>query len=265
MIWVDQVPLIGVFVATMVLVLVALTVGFAIASWQRKRGREGAAETVGSAVGAMLGLLAFILAFTFGTTSSRFDTRKALLLDEANAIGTAALRTDLLPAPFGADCKDLLTRYVDIRARPQVKAKDLPQLVADSEKVLDQLWGVTASLADAELDPETRALFIESVNEVIDLHTSRVTVGMHYRIPQPVWVWLIGATAAAMIGVGYHFGLSGHRRILIWLLLAGLFASIVLLITDLDRGAEGTLRVNSRPLLDLQKKLHGEDRSTSIP
>ena len=93
----DVLPLWGLFLAIVVLVLAAIEGGYRLGSYRhRQSGREKEAP-VGAMVGATLGLLAFMLAFTFGMAASRFDTRKQLVLDEANAIGTTYLRAAMLP------------------------------------------------------------------------------------------------------------------------------------------------------------------------
>ena len=93
----DGLPLWGLFLTIVVLVLAAIEGGYRLGSYRhRQEGREKEAP-VGAMVGATLGLLAFMLAFTFGMAASRFDTRKQLVLDEANAIGTTYLRTAMLP------------------------------------------------------------------------------------------------------------------------------------------------------------------------
>ncbi len=254
--WIRETPLIVVFIVTLVIVLASIGGGVAVGFWRGKRLEKQGAGVVGSAIAAILGLLAFILAFTFGMTASRFETRRQLLLDEVNAISTAVLRTDLLPEPHRARCRGLLTRYVNIRANPDAKPEQLPRLIQESEAILDQLWGEVVALAEADMDPPIRAIFVQSTNDIIDLHTSRVTVGQHYGIPGSVWLWLAAAMVGAMFGVGYQFGLAAQKKVLIHLLLAALFSSVVLLIADLDRAVEGTLKLDLQPMLDLQVQLN---------
>ena len=153
-------------------------------------------------------------------------------------------------------CKQLLRSYVDQRADPDNSPEALQRRIEASEKILDQLWAETTSLAEARMDPPLRSLFVQAINESIDLHTSRVTVGMHYRIPDSIWFCLYGATFCAMFGVGYHFGLAMQKKVLIHLLLAALFSMVVLLIADLDRADEGYVIVDQQPMQYLQKQLH---------
>ncbi len=253
--WMDRVPLVGVFVLTMFVVLSSIWFGFRIGTWRSTRADEKAAGAIGSVVATMLGLLAFILAFTFGAAASRFDARKQLFLDEVNAIGTAVLRAKLLPEPQSKRCTELLGEYVSLRANPDVISRDLPRLVETSDAILDELWVHTTELAHVDMDPPIRALFVQSINDVIDLQTSRITVGLYNRLPSPVWLCLAAATLSSMFAVGYQFGLSKQRTVLIHVLLALIFSWVLLLIADLDRPSEGSVKLNYQPMIDLKEKL----------
>src|SRR4029450_9243014 len=110
----DALPLWGLLMAILLLVLLSIEGGYRLGQYRRRRSEEEKEAPVGAMGGATLGLLAFILAFTFGLAAARFDTRRQVLLDEANAIGTTYLRAGMLP-----DRRDgiqaLLREYVDTR------------------------------------------------------------------------------------------------------------------------------------------------------
>ena len=165
----------------------------------RHREKEPEAP-LGSLVGSVLGLLAFILAFTFGMTATRYEARKQLLLDEANAIGTAYLRAGLLPSTQKAEIRRLLRDYTERRLGGHL-AK-IEELLTHSDRILDLLWTQTESLTKTDMDSEIRALFIASMNDVIDLHESRVTVGLRYHIPGAIWMCLSLITVLSMLSIG---------------------------------------------------------------
>ena len=119
----------------------------------------------------------------------------------------------------------------------------------------DELWSHAIALAKGDLNSDIGALFVEALNQVIDLHTSRVTVALQYRIPLGIWMGLLIVTMISMLTVGYHFGLSGRTNTLIHLVLAITFSAVVLLIADLDRATQGALRVSQEPMLKLQEAL----------
>jgi hypothetical protein len=252
----DKVPLWGVFLLTLILVLVVIEIGFRLGQFRGRRGEDAAKESIGAAVGAVLGLLAFMLAFTFSIAAGRFDARKGLLLDEVNAIGTAWLRAGLLPEPHRTDAQRLFREYVDLRVELLAHPERVEAVLAQSDSIQGRLWSHAVALAQVDRSSEIYALFTESLNTVFDLQTSRVTVALQYRIPSPIWMMLWLLTVVSMLAVGYQFGVSGRRTVASAAVLALAFASVILLVADLDRGAAGRIRVNQAPLLALQQKLH---------
>jgi hypothetical protein len=253
--WFQQLPLAAVFFLSVVIVLASLGIGYGVGLRRLKGTASHDGGPIGSIVGALLGLLAFILAFTFGISASRFDTRKQLLLNEVNAIGTAVLRADLLPEPHATESKRLLRTYVDIRVAHARRVKDIATAIAESEAVQRELWVHAIQLARTDFNTPLGALFVDALNTMFDLHTSRLTVAVQYRIPTRIWLGLLSVTVLAMIAVGYQFGLTGRRNLLIAAVLALAFSSVVLLIADLDRATEGALQVSQEPMLKLQEAL----------
>jgi hypothetical protein len=244
------------------IVLGSIVAGVFIARARQRRSAEGEDTPAGTVVGASLGLLAFILAFTFGMTASRFDARKEALLDEVNAIETTFLRAGLLPDPHRSEVRALLKRYVDIRVELAQNPASVSRVIQESEAIQGKLWPHAVALADADLkNAAIVSLFINSLNEMFDLQTKRVTVGVYHRVPSPIWLTLIGITVLVMVQVGY---LAGRSKTTNWLAIVALslaFSSVVVLIADLDRtgaGASGAIRLSQQPVIDLQKRLSGE-------
>ena len=109
----DAIPIGIFFVATTLLVVIAIEVGYLVGRRAHRSSEEEKESPVSAIAGAILGLLAFMLAFTFGMVASRYDARKALVRDEANAIRTAWLRSDFLTEPNRGAAAGLLRDYVD--------------------------------------------------------------------------------------------------------------------------------------------------------
>ena len=85
---IDALPLWGLFIAILGVVLISVECRYRLGKFRLSRCEQEKEAPVRTMVGATLGLFAFILAFTFAFASSRFDNRRQLLLDEANALGT---------------------------------------------------------------------------------------------------------------------------------------------------------------------------------
>jgi hypothetical protein len=214
-------------------------------------------QPVGAMVGSILGLLALVLGFTFSLAASRFDDRRQAVLEEANAIGTTYLRARLLPSPHDAQVKSLLKEYVDVRVRAPSKAT-IAKAVSESETLHEQLWLQAKAAAEADTHSITTGLFIQSLNDVIDMHAKRMLVGLRSRIPLSIWAGLFGLAILGMAAVGYQAALSATCRSPAMIVMILAFAVVLFLIADLDRGQEGLLRVNQQALTDLQQSMRAE-------
>jgi hypothetical protein len=255
----DFLPLWVLFVATVVIVLLSVEGGYRLGTYRRQRTEPEKEAPVGAMVGAILGLLAFMLAFTFGLAASRFDARRIVVLDEANAIRTAYLRAGLVSEPHRSKIRDLLREYVDARLEA-VQSENVVQGIARSTRLQGPLWDQAVAAAEKDPRPSVTGLFIQSLNEVIDLHSKRISFGLRSRVPGPIWVALYSQVTLAFAAMGYHAGLSGSRRSLAVLALALAFSGVMLLIADLDRPHEGVVKVSQQAMIDLKNSLITPDQ-----
>jgi hypothetical protein len=251
----QEIPLWIFYLLTGAFVVLSVAVGFRIGLYVQKKGSFESEVPIGSIVGATLGLLAFILAFTFGMAASRFDVRKQLVLDEVNTIGTTFLRTDFLPEPQRTDSRKLLKNYVDIRTEAVTHTEKIPELLLISDALHDQLLSQLVTITLQNNDSVLLVLYVQTLNDMIDFHSKRVTVGLDYHIPSPIWLALYFVTMLTMIATGYQFGISGKSSKLIIVVMALSFSAIIMLIADLDRAREGVLKVSQKPMIELQHKL----------
>ena len=249
----DVLPLWALFIATIVVVLAAVETGFRLGLHRRRQAEEAKDAAAGSMVGATFGLLAFMLAFTFGFTASRYETRRALIVDEANAVQTAYLRADFLAEPYRTEIRALLREYVKVRVKG-VEQGRIGETLAKSEEIQRRLW--TGAVAAVKKNPGSilAGLFIQSLNELIDLHAKRVKSGLRSRIPAVIMYVLYFVTVLSMLSMGYLAGLAGRRNPLVNYSLVLAFSSVVFLINDLDRPREGTLSTSQQALIDLLEK-----------
>ena len=207
----DLLPIWGVFLATVAVVLLAVEGGFRLGQYRRRRSEQEDRPPVGEMVAATLALLAFMLAFTFGLAASRFDVRRGLVIDEANAIGTTYLRAGLLPEPHRSDVRSLLREYVDVRLEA-VQPGKLSQSIGRSEELHARLWAHAAAVGEKNPGSIVVGLFIASLNDVIDLHAKRLALGVRNRIPGTIWAALYFVAIIGTSVMGYHAGLAGSGR-----------------------------------------------------
>jgi hypothetical protein len=246
---IESLPLWALYLVTVALVLASTEVGWRLGDYSRRRPRQEKDAPIGAVVGSMLGLLAFLLAFTFGMAASRYDARKQLVMQEANAIGTAYLRAEMLPEPQRGEIRNLLREYASPRVRG-VTWLMTPEARAQASALHGRLW--TGAVAATESNPGSvlGGLFIESLNEVIDFDETRVTAGRN-RIPDSIWMVLYVVTILSMAALGYQFGLTGERSWVVIILLTLVFTGVMVLIADLDRPQTGILQVSQQAMIDL--------------
>ena len=248
----DGVPLWAILVGTVVALAAAAELGFRVGTRVRGRVEPSSLADLGTTLGGLLGLLGLLLAFTFGMAGERFDKRRTLVIEEANAIGTAWLRTDLVPEPMRTRARDALRAYTQLRLDAVARgAPGLAAGIAGSEELQGVLWkAATEAAAAAPTPPVT--LFVSSVNEVIDMHGRRVAAGARNPIP-PVILWTLLAVAVLTLATfGLSRGASGDRSSTTTTILSVVLAVVLVLILDLDRPGEGTLRVSQQAMRDVR-------------
>ena len=204
---------------------------------------------------AMLGVLGLLLGFTMSMAVSRFEARKQLVLEEANAIGTSVLRTPLLPSPEGSEIASLLRQYVNVRVQYGTAGNDvqrLDSLHAQTVRLQNEFWARAVAYGQKDPNPVKAGLLLQSLNQAIDLESAR-RMALQNHVPESViFVNGIVDLLSAML-VGYTFGLYGRRQIFSMSVLALAITLVLAVIIDLDRPRSGFIRVSQQPMLDLQR------------
>lgn len=248
----DSLPILLVFVAFALVAMLFYEAGFRLGRWWQDRTPGEQEGPTGMLVGSILALLAFLLAVTMGMAADRFDARRAIVLTEANAIGTAYLRAGYLPQPASDQVRELLREYVPLRI-VLTASKDIQADIAKSVEIQNEIWAITEQVA-RDHGSDVIALFVESVNDVIDVHESRVTAGSA-RVPETILLLLIGGAALSLGMVGYNAGLTGRRSLLSAVVLIVALGAVIMIVVDLDRPREGFIQVSQQPLMDLQQQI----------
>jgi hypothetical protein len=251
---IDALPLWALFTVILFIILLSVECGYQLGKYRRARHEQEKQAPVGTMVGATLGLLAFILAFTFGLAAARFDARRQVLLDEANAIGTTYLRAGMLPDQ-GEKIRALLRDYVATRL-DAVRSGKTAEGIQRSENIQQQVWSEAETVAEKNPNSIVVGLFVQSLNEMIDLHAKRVQAGVRSRIPGAIWIALFAVATLSLTAMGYHAGLAGTGRSLAVVAVAVAFSVVIELIADLDRPQEGVLRVSQQALMDVQRSMN---------
>lgn len=241
--------------ALFVVMLAAAEAGRRIGIARLARQSDGLAKGGGSADAATFGLLGLLIAFTFSGAASRFQDRRDLIADEANAIGTAYLRLDLLPSDVQSPLRELFRRYADVRASVYRQALDdaaTEAKLAESAELQAAIWTMAASAVQREGVPmSTMTLVIGALNEMIDITTTR-TMAARSHPPLIVFLLLVAMSLVCALLVGYATSQNTARSWLHTLTFAAVISLTVYVIIDIEFPRVGLIRVDSADEMLLQ-------------
>jgi hypothetical protein len=218
----------------------------------KKHAEEKLTETSG-----LIALLFFLLAFTFGMSGDRYDSRRKIVVEEANDIGTALLRSDLYADSTRTLFRKDFKEYVETRiSYYQVGADVKGILKADSlsQVISSKLWKRASNLSKDPANLAATQQMIPALNVMIDVTTSRLA-GEKAKVPQSILVMLFFLALISAFYSGYSEGRKGKID---WLVQIGfcLLVSLVVLFTlDLDRPRRGFVNLDApnQTIIDLRK------------
>jgi hypothetical protein len=242
------------FVVTCFVLLVMHEVGFRLRALAKDRDDKDWEKQVHETRNQIALLLSLLLGFAMSMALSRFDERKKLVIDEANAIGTAYLRATMQAEPIRSSAPALMREYVDSRIAifgGDGDAHAKQSAAERSKQIQDELWnGVTA--AAQQTQTPIVAIYAQALNEMIDLDSERIAAVLN-RIPTDIWMLLGLLSIMTSLVVGYG---QRHRSVLATFVPVLMVAIAVSLIADLDSPASGFIQVNQQSLRSLSAELH---------
>jgi FtsH-binding integral membrane protein len=244
-------------IAVMLIIAMAAAMEIGYRVCRRTRGLPTAVSkrSVNAMQSSILLILALLLAFTLSIALQRYDQRSDAVVDEANAIGTVYLRTQLLRQPARDELQPMVRDYLAMRVKSAgmktVEGAPRDAVLDATEQAQGALWAAAVRAAQADPSPVTSGLFVQALNDMIDSYGRR-DAGLNRHVPEGVLFLLYAALVISGGVVGLSSGLSGHRPsrassvAMVMLLVA-----MVFLIIDLDRPRRGLIRVSHAPLIDL--------------
>lgn len=210
---------------------------------RREFARESKEADLGGLETSMGGLVALILAFSFSLAAARHDEREHITVREANAIGTAFLRCDLLEPADRSFCRDRLREYAKTRVEFFEIGHDPPRLdavVRQTNRLGNELWNRIIPAVRAG-DTPARAQIVVALNEMIDLGQERLAANRHVVAGLITLATLVLCIAWAAFA-GYGFGVKGNARSAAWVGFSFLICVVVYITLDLDRPGRGVIR-----------------------
>jgi hypothetical protein len=248
MIGLNVLPGVVVFLIGLALVVVGTEIGWRLGISAKGRGENN----IYIVEQCLFGLLALLVGFTFLMALTRFEARREAVINEANAIGTAALRARLLPEPHRAETLKLLREYVGLRVKYIGMGRtfsQLPDVIQRSNEIQERLWRHATTVATKDNAMVPTGLFIQALNEVIDVQAKRLAE-VRNEIPEIVLLTLFAVTAISGAVAGYAGGAEEHRSRWPTHIMGLLVCAILFLIVDLDRPAGGFISITQQPMID---------------
>jgi len=246
----------AVLVIVSTLLLLLAETGYRFGRRSRRINPEFAEGHSSTIQGAVLGLLGLLLGFTFAMAVARYDSRRSLVLEEANSIGTTWLRADFLSPPQNREIKELLRRYTALRIEGFDHSFDSPEMArirGEVARIHRSLWSLGAAGA-AGNDSPLAAGFITSLNETIDLDASRMAAARNH-VPGAVWLLLMVVAGCGAWSSGFVSGAGGFRSAFSQWVFPLLIGVVITLISDIDRPRRGMISISQKPLQELLESL----------
>jgi hypothetical protein len=244
--------------------LVAEEFGFRLKGWTKPGSDNIEMADIALILGAVMTLLALLLGFTYAMSESRFEIRRQLVVEEANAIGTTYLRAKALPEPRSSQIQELLRQYLALRVEIATKIDDTPEEIREidnrSKQLHSLIWSHAAALAKESPSPII-SIFLQTLNEMIDLHSKRLAA-FRNRVPLSIYLVLLIVSIITLWLVGYYFGRRQRGRILTTVVVL-LLVSVMWLIMDLDQPMRGAIRASQQSLIELHQDLSQEPKDAT--
>jgi hypothetical protein len=227
-----------------ILIVTCYTIGHRQRSKAIANNPEEASVDFGTVNGMLLGLLGLLMAFTFSMSNERFDARRNLVIEEANAIGTVILRTDVYPDSVRKLLRENLKDYVEARIAFYQAGMDMEKAVGyfrQADGISKKIWSITAEYARKNNSITITSQLIPALNDMIDITTTRRAAG-ESTIPDSIMYFLFILCLSAAYLMGYE-----NKTMMDWIVVIGfstMLSVTIFTIIDLDRPRSGLINMD---------------------
>jgi hypothetical protein len=244
---------VGLFAA----MLAFLEVGHRIGTRRLEQDGDAARAGIGVVEGAVFALLGLLVAFTFSSAASRFDERRKLIVEEANAIGTAYLRIDLLPISVRGDLRERFRNYLDARLGIYRALPDIDKAqheLASANSIQQQIW--SQAVAEASVSQSATMLLLPALNEMFDSATRRIN-SARLHSPAVLFGMLFSFALLGAMLAGHAMAGAKSRRWLHSVAFAFALAGAVYVILDMEFPRLGLIQIDAfdQALIDLRQSM----------
>lgn len=258
MILFERLPTLLAALILLLVLLLAARVGFARYRWF---GTPNGATIDGSGpdtlLAATLGLLALLLGFTFALAMDRNEERRDLVIQEANALSTAWLRSEAFDEPGRSSLRPLLRSYAERRLQWSLNADDavLQQADTHAQALARRLWRTQLAALRTSPGLNNGETAFDALNEALEAAGSRIAMRAD-RLPRHIINLLLIYTLVSAAMIGWRLAGSGHRYQVATTLMLLLLSMAISAIVDLDQPRTGNIQVSQQPLIDAVKRMN---------
>jgi hypothetical protein len=247
---------------TLLILILAVELGYRIGLKSNVEMTSPMKAQISTIQTAILTIFTFLLGFTFAMALTRFDNRKQMVVKESNAIGTAVLRSKLLPENQRIIMNELFRQYVNVEfsltSRANIPIQEKKELNREAKKLQTRMWDEAFAATESNPLSVPAGLFATSINTLIDVKTER-DIAISNHVPEVVLLGLLLFAALAIGILGYGNGLAAtHARYPAIILCLVITLSFVLII-DLDRPNRGLTKVSQESMIDLMTIINEAD------
>lgn len=259
----------SIIIALVLLVTVALVLEMGYRAGRRKQ--SSSTETTKTHVNAiqasLLGVLALLIGFSFSLALQRFDSRNKAVVEEANAIGTAYSRAQLLQASTREATLELWQRYVHLRVEEAAvslaREADRQKIEAETDRLVTSLWKAAAGTIHEDANVVPTGLYVQALNDAIDAY-ARNDAELSRHVPEVILLLLYATFLMTAGVVGYAAGIGSHRPLIVTYVLMTLLVTLAFIIVDLDRPRRGLIEVDRSSLTKVKDSIDAQ-QSTGAP
>lgn len=216
-------------------------------------------EHIATLLSSLLGMLALILGFSFSIALERHGSRSEAVIEEANAIGTAYLRTEILPETYRTQTQQLFAQYIDVRLKEShlnlTQYAQREALNQQANQLQMQLWKASSQAAVQDPNPVTTGLYVQALNDMIDAYGKRYAE-LNRHIPELVLLLLFLAFIVSGSMLGYSAGVSNHQPSNVVYVMLAVVILMMYLVIDLDRPRRGLIYIDQTPMQSLKSLIY---------
>jgi hypothetical protein len=260
--WLYQQNPIWIIAVLAVAMTISAEIGFRLGRRWHPRSDDARRGHLGSILGSLLGLLALLLAFTFAMSTSRYELRRQLVLNDANSLEGLYLLSSLLPEESRKPFKQSFRKYVNLKSqvglvRRGLSSEEVAELSREAEVLHSQMWKTAKDNAVANPPAKFAEPILKGLIDVLSIHRARI-FGWESHVPESViWLLLLGCTAGVG-AIGLSGGLGNHRGMPARIIVTVLLCATIYVVLDLDRPHQGLITISQSPMLHLQSILEGD-------